>query len=88
MGPDLAVREWIARPEFAAADWPAGDLSGRALPVAIALRIVHADNIVGLLTRVRPYGLEMDGGMYRVPSGVIRAYAILHGPHRSDDHRA
>ncbi len=77
MRPDLAVHEWIARPEFAAADWPASELGGHRLPEAVALRVVKADNVVGVLTRVTPYGLEIDHGAYRVPSGVVRAYAIF-----------
>jgi len=56
----LIAQEWVSRPEFAASDWPAGDLDGRGLPVAVALRVVRADNVVGLLTRVVPDGLEVD----------------------------
>ena len=78
MRQDLIAHEWIARPTSAASDWPASELDGHRLPVAVALRVVRGENVVGLLTRVTPYGLEIDLGLVRVPFGVIRGYAILH----------
>ncbi len=80
MSQGLIAQEWVSRPETVASDWPASDLDARRLPLAVALRVVRADNVVGLVTRVVPDGLEIDYGTVRVPFGAIRAYALLHEP--------
>jgi len=78
MRQDLIAHEWIARPTSAASDWPASELDGHRLPVPVSLRVVKGENVIGILTRVTTYGLEIDHGTARVPFGVIRAYAMLH----------
>ena len=41
------AKEWIVRPESAAADWPARELQGHALPVPLAVRVTNAQNVIG-----------------------------------------
>ncbi len=76
MDRDWTAENWIARPEFAAGDWPARDLHGHAPQGLIALRVANAENVIGRLTLIAPDGLEIDG-MRHVPFGVIRAYTFL-----------
>ena len=75
------VREWVIRPDFAASDWPAGDLREQRTPLPVAVRVRDAANVVGLLTLITPTALQIDvsGAVRQVPLGVVRAYAILEG---------
>ena len=71
------VRHWVDRPPDAAADWPASELRGHPPHAPLALRIWHAQNIVGRLTLVTPEGLHIDGAG-PVPYSAVRAYGLLH----------